>query len=74
MHPSEFSHLMHLYGLNIVYIHEIYNLVENNYIKNILKTEVALRSFKTIYRKRVQQLLKSGKKKEKPQSIYIESE
>lgn len=45
---------MHLYGLNIVHIAEIYRRVQNSFIKSIIITEAAVRSFKAIYRKKMQ--------------------
>ena len=54
VHPREFSTLLHLYGLNINSLHTIYKKVENAFIKQILKTEATVRSFKMLYRKKMQ--------------------
>lgn len=45
---------MHIYGLNMVHMSEIYKRVDNSFIKGIIKTEAAIRSFKVIYRKQMQ--------------------
>lgn len=55
MHPSEFSTLLHVYGLNINMLSRIYAQVSHTFVREILKTEAAVRSFKMIYRKKMQE-------------------
>lgn len=64
VHPNEFSPLLHLYGLNISSMGEVYKRVDNIFIKGIIKTEAALRSFKTVYRKKMQEFLISISQRE----------
>jgi hypothetical protein len=62
VHPSEFSHFMHFYGLNIAFLGEVMNKVEGAFVKGILKTEALVRSFKAVFRKRMQEELIAARK------------
>lgn len=48
---------MHMYGLNMAHIGELERLVENAYMKGVIKTEAALRVWKVVYRKKMQEIL-----------------
>ena len=60
IHPREFSTLLHVYGLNMKMVNQMYALIENTFMREIIKTEVAIRSFKMIYRKKMQETFHEG--------------
>lgn len=45
---------MHCYGINVKNLNQLYAKINQYYIQNIIKTETALRVFKTIFNKKLQ--------------------
>ena len=54
IHPAEMSPLLHSHGLNVRHIQKIYENTDNSHIKDILATDAAIRAFKSIFRKKMQ--------------------
>lgn len=48
------STLLHSHGLSVKHIQKIYENTDNSHIKDILATDAAIRAFKSIFRKKMQ--------------------
>jgi hypothetical protein len=55
--PSEMGEILHCFGINVKYLSHIYSKITQSYIQGIIKTDAALRVFKLIFSKKLQENL-----------------
>ena len=53
----EMSEVLHCFGINVKHLSHIYNRITQFYIQSVIKTDAALRVFKMIFSKKLQENL-----------------